>query len=49
MMTHSDDMNEEKVRESVENKECVFIINTKDSSTIWNELRLIAHKSTPTT
>jgi hypothetical protein len=50
-MTHGDDINETKVRELIEKKECVLIINTKDpsnSSTIWNELRLIAHKSTPT-
>ncbi|CAF4178595.1 unnamed protein product [Rotaria sordida] len=48
MMIHDDNMDETKVRQLIEKKECVLIINSKDLSKAWNEIRLIAHKSTPT-
>jgi len=47
-MTHAQDVNETKINQWIEKKECVLIINTKDSSSLWTDLRLIAHVSTPT-
>lgn len=42
------DINETKIRQWFEKKECILIINTKDSSSMWTDLRLVAHKSAPT-
>ncbi len=47
-MTHAEDVNETKINQWIEKKRCVLIINTKDSSSLWTDLRIIAHVSTPT-
>lgn len=41
-------INETKIRQWIDKKECVFLVNTRDSSSLWTDLRLIAHSSTPT-
>ena len=40
-------LDEQTVRERLKNEECIMVINAKDISPTWSDLRLIAHSNNP--